>query len=357
MEELSFLFIAMGAMLAIVCRCYASGWRIGSLELCAILTLVAVAVMSWFGFFVGPVGDARRYHQTINECFGSLPPCGSKPHEILWSFFSAFAGLGWALIYGFAVATGLSLISRAAVMSWRTPTLAVLFLYSAYQIGNGMAEGTFFLLLLIGLVALHTHHFNFGAAGLSSAFIAHLGNAPFLLYLLRFPRGWPVVIVSFGSVMALIVVLGGVHVDDVYSIVNKAGALASREGAFSAIETKATVSVREASTSYADILLDMGFPYAPISMVYSIVLYLLPVLAGGSVVTLGLGVVSTMMTIATFWLARKNKIILLVVAASMVVFGLASFTPGIGLRHKVPLFLFVLMAKNSKALRYLVMKK
>ncbi|SDF99185.1 hypothetical protein SAMN05216571_103317 [Onishia taeanensis] len=356
MENLSFLFIAIGAILQLFRRSCSAGLRVGILELLAILTVVAVALASWLDIFVGPLGDARRYHSTINACAGSMPPCGTKLHEMLWSIFSSVLGPVWALVYGYTVATALSLIARTRVLSVHKPILAILFIYSAYQIGNGMAEGTFVLLLLIGVVALHSKHFISGALGLFSAFFAHLGNAPFVLYLLRFPRSWPLLALILGLLLVLIAFLGVVELNDIYSIVNKAGALASREATFAAVETKANVSVQGADTSYADILFNMGFPYAPKSLIYSVLLFLAPILAGGDAITFVLGAISTVMTISTIWLARKHKTLLLIFALSVIVFGLASFTPGIGLRHKVPLFLFMLMVQHPDSLRDLLLK-
>lgn len=357
MEGLSFILIAVGALLTLFGRVQFGRGRLQFIEFLAFVTIAAVAIASSRDIFLGPVGDARRYHDAINACFASLPPCGTKLHEQVWSVPAAAIGAGWGLIYGFLIAYGMSLLARAANLTSRTWVLSALFLYSAYQVGNGMAEGSFFLFLLVGVIAAHGFRVNIAAAAFFAALIGHLGNAPFILYLLRFPRGWPVV--TFTGALGLIFATLALDLrfDDIFSIVGKAEALISQEAAMSAVESKMRVSMRDAETSYAQSLLAIGFPYSTRGMAMAIWYYVVPLVTGGNAISLIVSALSTVIGLASLWLARSSPILLIIVVASIVLFGLTSFTPGIGLRHKVPLFLFLLMAIRPERLRDLAWRK
>lgn len=351
MESLSFAFIAIGALAALVQRALACGGRLQLIEILAILSVVIVALMSFGGVFIGPIGDARSYHGTINACFASPPPCGSRLHEHLWGLASAIMGVGWGLVYGLLIAYGISLLSRSAGLSRRTPILSILFLYSAYQIGNGMGEGTYFILLLAGVIAAHAYWVNTSAAFFLAALVAHLGNAPFAFYLLRFPRGWPLLTFIGGSGLLLVIFALQIQFEDLYSIIGKAGALVSQEAAISAVEAKTRASILDAETSYAELLLANDFPYSATSIIMSLWLYLVPILPGMGFINLLVSTISAAIGAASFWLARRSLLLLAIVVFSVLLFGPTSFTPGIGLRHKVPVFLFILMATNPMGLR------
>lgn len=357
MESLSFLFIAVGAILALVRRLQLGGGRVKRVEILAFLMIAMVAVASWGGVFVGPIGDARRYHETINTCFASLPPCGDKLHEQLWSLASAIIGVGWGLVFGFAIGTGLSILARASELSWRSPVIALMFLYSAYQIGNGMAEGTFFLLLLVGVVTAQALRMNTSALSFFAALVGHLGNAPFVLYLVRDPRGWPLIIAGSGLGLIFVAIGTDIGFEDLYSIVGKAQALISQEAALEALERKLNVSVRDAETSYADLLFAVGFPYSTRGFGLALWYYLVPVVTGGGAINLAVSTLSTLFSLVSFWLARHSVLLSAIVILSILLFAPASFTPGIGLRHKVPLFLFLLMARDPARLRELAWRR
>lgn len=352
MANLSFLFVALGALLALARQVFVSRGRVRLIELFSILTITLVAFASLLDIFVGPVGDARSYHQTINACFASLPPCGSKLHEQLWSVFSASIGPGWGLIYGFSIAYGISCLARAQ-LSWRSPVLTLLFFYSAYQIGNGMAEGTFFLLLLVGVIAAQALRTNIAMLALLASFVGHLGNAPFVLYILGFPRKWTLLaVIGIGVIFAIYVF--EFRLESLFSFVGKAQALASDELMYSALENKTRVSIRDADTSYASILLGFGFPFSALGLIMSLWFYLFPVVIGGNVINLVVSMLSSLMTIASFRLAKGSYILFFITLFSILIFAPATFAPGIGLRHKVPVFLFLLMARNPTRLRQFV---
>ena len=353
MESLSFLFIAVGAILALVRRLQLSGGRVKRVEFLAFLTIIMVALLSWSDVFIGPIGDARRYHETINACFASVPPCGDKLHEQVWGLASAVIGPAWGLVYGFTISSCMALVARASGLSWRSPVMALLFLYSAYQIGNGMAEGTFFLLLLVGVIAAQAYWMNNASLAFLGAFIGHLGNAPFILYLLQYPRGWPLAIAGIGTGLVFLTIALDIRIEDLTSIVNKAGALMSQETARLAIETKANVSVRDADTSYADQLFAVGFPFSTHGFTLAVWLYVVPIVTGGGAINLAISTLSTLFSLVSFWLARHSVLLTAIVIFSILLFAPASFTPGIGLRHKVPLFLFLLMARDPARLREL----
>lgn len=357
MESLSFLFIAIGAVLALVRRAQVGGGRVKTVEFLIVLTITLVALASWRDVFIGPVGDARGYHQTVNNCFASLPPCGTRLHEQLWGVVSAIFGSAWGVVYGISVAYAMSLLARAAEISWRSPLLLILFLYCAYQVGNGMAEGTYFLLVLVGVIAAQRFAMNTATLAFLGSLIAHLGNASFMLYLLRFPRGWPLIVIGSGLWLFFLIIGTGFSIEDIYSTVGKAGALVSEDAAISAIERKADISVRDATTSYADLLQAAGFPFSMRGFLLAVWLYLFPVVIGGSIISILISSLSTIFSLALFWLSRRDALLFAIVVLSVLMFAPASFTPGIGLRHKVPLFLFLLMANNPIRLRELAWQR
>ncbi|WP_189435759.1 hypothetical protein [Pseudovibrio japonicus] len=357
MESLSFFAIAVGSLLALARRCSHTGGRLQHFELLAVLTIAGVALAASFGVFIGPVGDAARYHETINACFGSTPPCGEKLHEIIWSVPASIFGPGWGLIYGFAIANIFLLLSRASAISWRRPVVSLLFLYCAYQVGNGMAEGTYVLLLAVSIIALENRNYNAGAISMFGALIAHLGNAPFVVYLLSAPRGLPIIFLGTGISATAIAIWKQIGLEDLYGIIGKAGALISQEATISAIEAKVRVSIQDAGTSYAETLLHMGFPFSLKAVAYSVWLYLFPIAASVGIFALVLFLLSATFTVAQLWLSRKNPLLLIIVILSFLIFAPATFTPGIGIRHKVPVFIFLLLALNSKHIVQMTWRK
>jgi len=353
METISFSLIAVGAFVSMLRRAQRTGGgQLPLFDLLATLTVMFVASLSAVSIFIGPVGDARSYHEDINACMGQLPPCSNKLHEVIWGFVSTFIGPAWGFVYGYAISTALSIVARGRMVSKRAPIIAVLFLYCAYQIGNGMAEGTYFLLVLGALRALYAQQFIWGSVLLLGSVAAHLGNLPFLAFLVRFPRGWPTVIVGLTSAFLIAVIWGGLGLEDLLSITNKAAALISQDATYAAIEGKLRVSVRDADTSYAELLLQNGFPYTQKSIFYSVFFYIAPVFAASdSLIGFAVSLFSTVISLAVVWVSRDRPILLLITIMSFAIFAVASFTPGISLRHKVPLFLFVLAVRNPFILK------
>jgi hypothetical protein len=346
-QDISFALIAIGALISLARRSMRSGGQMAVFDLLATLTVVAVAGASSVGIFVGPVADSQSYHETINACLGKMPPCSNKLHEVLWGLLAMVAGPAWALVYGFVISSALALVASGGTVSLRAPLTALVFLYAAYQIGNGMAEGSYFLLLLGGLMALHAGRFIRGSMLLLAAVAGHLGNLPFVFYVLGFPRGWPTIVVSGMLAFALAAMWGGISMDDILQITNKAGALVSQEATLSALEGKLRVSIRDADTSYAELLLDNGFPHTIRSILYAFALYVAPVIIGtGSIIGFIVALLSSATSASVLWLSRDRPILLLVTLLSFAIFAMGSFTPGIGLRHKVPLLLFALAVRN-----------
>ena len=346
MIALSFALIAAGAIFSLLRRTLVYGrGRLNVFDFLATSMVVLASALGALGLFIGPVGDASQYHQSINSCVGTLPPCGFKLHENIWGLLSGFLGPGWGLVYGYALSSSLAFLARSRGVSGRRPLLLVMFVYCAYQLGNGMAEGTYFFLSLAALAAFNSYRVLLGALFLCATVLAHLGNLPFLVYLARFPKRSALVSV-FGMLAVLVVGSIGVTVSDLLSVINKAGALISGEAVRSAVESKVNVSAREADTSYATILLKYGFPLSATSLLGALALYVAPILV---VTKVGLGALvsalSTAMSVAIIWLVKRDKILSLMVLLSFVLFGFTSFTPGISLRHKVPLFLFAFVVR------------
>lgn len=352
MEVVSFTLIAVGGLLSLTRRAYLNRGRLPIIDLLATSTVMFVALLSAAGFFIGPVGDAMRYHQNINACLAQLPPCSNKLHEMMWGLTSSLIGPAWGLVYGFVISSALAMISSARNVSVRTPFIAILFLYAAYQVGNGMGEGSYFLLLLGALLLLQARYFVVGGAMLFSGVVAHLGNLPFLGIILRFPRAWAKLFLVLFAAAVIGYGWVGLQFQDLLALTNKAGALISMESVYSAIETKLRASVRDADTSYAGLLLNKGFPYTVESTGYAVFWYIAPIFAGGnSLISFAIAFLSTAFSAAVLWLSRNRPVLMLITLTSFVIFAVASYAPGIGLRHKVPLLLFVLAARNLEITR------
>ena len=347
MESISFLLISLGAILALFFQLLASKGQVSILNLLIVTTIIIVSLSSWLGVFIGPIGDAKRYHQTINQCLGHIPPCGTKVHELLWSYFSSLIGEGWAVFYGYLITISLYSVVKDIETTWRNPILAILVLYAAYQVGNGMAEGTYFLLLFCGVALFRTNHTILGSFALFTSFAAHLGNIPFLLFILRFWKRY----VVFSLLLILLVILCmlyiSVDLEKLLSLVGKGGLLSSEEKFYLAIESKMRVSIRDAETSYAHILSNLGFPYSIFGTLTAVLLYMFPLISGGGGLQIIVSGLSSLMTLKTFFLVKSSSFLLIVAILSTVIFALGSYTPGIGLRHKVPLFLFILVCMKK----------
>lgn len=349
MEVVSFTLIAVGALLSLTRRAVQTGGRLSLIDLLATLAVAFVALLATAGLFIGPVGDAGAYHQDINACLAQLPPCSNKLHEMIWGLISSLIGPAWGLIYGFVISSALAMVASGGHVSARLPFIALLFLYAAYQVGNGMAEGTYFLLLLGALLTLQARRFVWGNVLLLGGVVAHLGNLPFLAFLSRFPKAWPSILAGLAVATVAVFWWSGFRLENLLAITNKAGALISKEATYAALETKLRVSVRDAETSYAGLLLDNGFPYTVESLAYAILLYVVPVFAATkSLIAFLIALLSSAFSLAAIWLSRNRPVLLLITLMSFVIFGAATYAPGISLRHKVPLLLFLLAVRNPR---------
>jgi hypothetical protein len=101
------------------------------------------------------------------------------------------------------------------------------------------------------------------------------------------------------------------------------------------------VSVQDAETSYAVLLLDSGFLYNLCAASEALVLYVAQLQTYNGLPS---GIVTALFSTATFalilWLSHNRP------AASFVFFAPASFTPVIALSHKVPVLILALAVRN-----------
>ena len=345
MEEVSFIFIFIGSIfIPIISFLKLGEKKINKNYFIICIIVSSVAITSYFDIFIGPIGDAREYHKTINSCFGNFLICGDKLHEIIWGLLSSLIGPLWGFLYGVLVTFSLKFVAINNKDILNKKIYLTMFLYSIYQIGNGMAEGTYFLLVLLALYFFSKHHIASGTVTLFLSFIAHLGNLPLLIYLWKYKsKLYKVFFIITGVIIIIIANNAELDKETFFSSINKGGASVKKELILRALESKTKTSIRYADTSYAETLLEAGFPSTTKSLILALVYYVAPILASNdSIIETSISMLSFVMSIAIIILSRKKYLLITITFLYFFVFGIATFTPGIGLRHKVPLFLFLL---------------
>lgn len=346
---MTFALMAAGLLIGFARHLRQSGWRL-SLSLAALVSAALLCQMlSATGDFIGPVGDARGYVETINSCVFAVRLCGDRMHTYLLGAVATLTGPAWALVYGFAVFQVIKALQDRVGNLVGRPFLLLLLSYCAYQIANGMGEFTYTILILVMLgFVLGSDRLAFGRVKNTL-----LGGGAFLLAVAAHPgnvfaaggvfRSWKLALL--GAAISAVVL--GAFWEEFAGLSAKAAAIESAEARTAAIETKLAVSERSADTSYAPWLYDRGFPYEPTSAFYAVLAFAAPVVTGpASAADWLVAGLSTLMSGYGLYLVmiggRERKIMMAsAVALAFFVFGMSSFTPGIGLRHKVPLFVML----------------
>jgi hypothetical protein len=356
---MTFILMAAGLLIGLVLHIRAQRWSVSVSLVLMVAAAMLCQVLSASGSFVGPVGDAQSYAATVNGCSFAFRLCGDRVHTYIFGAIATFTGPAWAMVYGFALFRLLVALKSRSKGLLKKPVLLLLLCYSAYQIGNGMGEFTYSVLAVIVAYLFTTH----GASAAKRLGNTVLGGAALLLVVIAHPgnvfaagallKNWRIALLA---ALASFILLE-VYWADFVALSSKASAIESSETRTAALENKLSASERKAETSYAPQLFDMGFPYEARGAVAAIAFFAAPILAGPSGGTEWLvASLSTLMSaycLALIFQSRAQYLAMTVAAVVICffVYGMSSFTAGIGLRHKVPLFIMLFWMATEKTPR------
>ena len=312
-----------------------------------------VQVLASNDLFIGPVEDALVYIDNTSSCHFLVGLCGDRLHTYLLGILASILGPAWGLALGY-ITFRIHLIIWECSLGYRHNLLILLVLaYTAYQTGNGMGELTYSALAISVayltvkqdqmLRAPITTIRQIGALGLTigASVIAHPGNIFVAAAVFRNLK------TAIFALIGFLIILNFAW-DYIFAIMSKASALESQSAALDAAAAKLRVSANIGETSYASWLREAGFPHKIIGILAAVAAFTVPLIVpslnfAGSL----LGLLSISVSVACIWLAirmdgRYQIVAFLAILTCHFVFGISSYTPGVGLRHKIPLFVFLL---------------
>ncbi|WP_282170301.1 hypothetical protein [Ruegeria atlantica] len=340
-------------MSALVAYLVAQNYVVSARLLLIVLAALMVQLLAAAGIFIGPVADTIAYVDTVNSCQFNILLCGDRVHTYILGFMSTFLGPLWPVLLGwFAFKLHKKCFDMAG--AFRTNIFFMIALtYTAYQTASGMGEWTYCILAIyIAFISMKPPSFLQSPAksvrssllavvAFFTLVLAHPGN---LFVASVFLRNLKLILIALLSAALLFFV----YWDLFAASVSKAYIFSGPDAALSAVESKLRIATERGDTSYAGWLLVSGFPYEANGVALAVLQFTFPFFApDAGAISLAIGAISALFSVLCVFLCWKLRLAPFFVAISAilichVVFGISSYTPGVGLRHKVPLFVFLL---------------
>ncbi|WP_217359239.1 hypothetical protein [Ruegeria arenilitoris] len=348
--------MAFGYVAAFMTYLAAQNFVVSARLILIVLAALLVQLLAAAGVFIGPVADTIAYVETANSCQFSLSLCGDRIHTYVLGSMSTVLGPLWPVLFGWLAFKLHKQCFDMAGMFRKNIFFVIALTYTAYQTASGMGEWTYCILAIyIAFISMNPPSFLrspaksvrssvLAVAAFFTLVLAHPGN---LFVASIFLRNLKLVLIAFLSAALLFFV----YWDLFAASVSKAYIFSGPDAALSAVESKLRIATERGDTSYAGWLFYVGFPYHPTGVALSILQFTFPFFAPNTgAISLAIGAISALFSVLCVFLCWKLRLAPLFVAISAIlichiVFGISSYTPGVGLRHKVPLFVYLLAVR------------